>query len=161
MPIRAVLDTSALVPAQQRHQLQQLAMSEVGLYTGIWSPWIIAELNRVLTWRWIKDPPPGRVRNDLSDANERRCAQAAKTMMEVLLATFELVNPRPPYPPPWEQLDDAWDVPVWAAAVESHAQYVVSENTEDFPPPDADGRHACQGITYMTGQDFLTMLLGA
>ena len=88
MTIRAVLDTSALVPAQQRHHLQQLAMSEVGLYTGIWSPWIIAELNRVLTWRWIKDPPPGRVRNDLSDANERRCAQAAKSMMEVLLATF-------------------------------------------------------------------------
>lgn len=98
--IRAVIDTSSLVPARQRRELQQAA--QLGAFTAIWSPWIIAELNRVLVWRWIKDPPPDLPTNDLSDANERRCAEAAKLMMQWLLPRFELINPLPPYPPAWE-----------------------------------------------------------
>jgi hypothetical protein len=37
--------------------------------------------------------------------------------MEILLVTtnWELVDPRPPYPPAWETLDDVWDHPIWAA----------------------------------------------
>lgn len=42
MPLRAVLDTSALVPTAQREDLQALA--QAGLYIGIWSPWIIVYL---------------------------------------------------------------------------------------------------------------------
>ncbi len=49
MAIRAVIDTSSLVPSLLRKELQQLAAS--GAFTAIWSPWIIAELNRVLVWR--------------------------------------------------------------------------------------------------------------
>jgi hypothetical protein len=64
--IRAVLDTSALVPSRVRRELQ--AAAQAGLYVGYWSPWIIAELNRVLTWRWIQRASPP----DLSRANERR-----------------------------------------------------------------------------------------
>ena len=45
-----------------------------GGFTAIWTPWIIAELNRVLVWRWIKDHTNG----DLSAANERRSSQSAK-----------------------------------------------------------------------------------
>jgi hypothetical protein len=41
MVIRAVLDTSALVPAVQREDLQALAQAR--LYQGIWLPWIFAE----------------------------------------------------------------------------------------------------------------------
>jgi len=130
--IRAVLDTSALFPAALREDLQSLA--QAGLFVGIWSPWIIAELNRVLTWRWIR-----RADGDLSRANERDCSRAAKRMMEVLLATFEMVQPQPPYPPAWESLADVSDQPIWAAAKSGGARYVVSGNTRHFPPRDEAG----------------------
>ncbi|HEY7020178.1 MAG TPA: PIN domain-containing protein [Ktedonobacterales bacterium] len=156
--IRAVLDTSSLVPARLRRDLQQA--EQLGSFTAIWSPWIIAELNRVLVWRWIKHPPPGRLANDLSDANERRCAEAAKVMMQWLLPSFEVVNTLPPYPPVWEQLTDAWDHPVWAAAKVGGAQYVVSENSHDYPPSQSDGRHVYEGIEYLGGEVFLARLAG-
>lgn len=154
--IRAVIDTSSLVPSRLRRDLQQAA--QLGAFQAIWSPWIIAELNRVLVWRWIKDPPTGRTHNDLSEANERRCGEAAKLMMEWLVASFELVNPRPPYPPAWERLADLWDHPIWAAAKASGAQCVVSENTHDYPPRQEDGRHVYDGIEYLTGDAFLARL---
>lgn len=118
--IRAVIDTSTLVSARLRRDLQQAA--QLGSFTAIWSPWIIAELNRVLVWRWIKHAPPGRKANDLSDANERRCSQAAKLIMEWLIPTFEVVNPQPAYPVAWERLVDVWDYPIWAAAKVNGAQ---------------------------------------
>lgn len=79
-------------------------------------------------------------------------------MMQLLITSFELVNPRPPYPPVWSTLADTWDHPIRAAAMASNARYVVSENTADFPPPQADGRHRYQGIEYIKGADFLTHL---
>lgn len=155
-PIRAVIDTSSLVPSRLRRELQQAA--QLGAFTAIWSPWIIAELNRVLVWRWIKDPTPSRSRNDLSDANERRCSEAAKVMMQWLLPTFEVVSPVPPYPPVWETLTDQWDHPIWAAAKLGLAHYVVSENTQDYPPVQTNGRHVYEGITYIGGDAFLALL---
>src|SRR5207248_687760 len=96
-------------------------------FTGIWSPWIIAELTRVLTWQWV-------MRHGSTPAEWRRCGESCKKMMEILLPTFELVTPLPPYPIAWASLEDQWDLPVWAAAVEGHAEYVISENIRDFPP---------------------------
>ena len=139
-----------------RRELQQAA--QLGLFTAIWSPWIVAELNRVLVWRWIKDPPPGRAQDDLSAANERRCGQMANRMMEWLLPSFELVTSLPPYPPPWHGLTDRWDHPIWAAAVTSGAQYVISENTRHYPPRQTDGRHVYQGVEYLRGRAFLNRL---
>jgi hypothetical protein len=46
-PPRAVLDTSVLVPPGLRRGFQQSAVN--GDFVALWSPWIIAELNRVLT----------------------------------------------------------------------------------------------------------------
>jgi hypothetical protein len=129
-----------------RRALHAAAVAE--LFVGIWSPWIIAELNRVLTWDWIQR----------SRGNEQACSMAAKRMMELLLPTFELINPLPPYPTAWPELKDVWDEPVWAAAVGGHASHVVSENTQDFPPLDASGRHRYQGIEYIRGADFLSLL---
>jgi len=149
-PLRAVLDTSSLYSPRLRRELQQAA--QLDLFVGVWSPWIIAELNRVLTWQWIEYSG-----GDTSRPNERRCSEAAKTMMELLLATFELVNPRPPYPPAWDKLGDEWDLPIWAAAVEGRARYVVSENSSDFPPA-REGRHTHEGIEYVTGRAFLDLL---
>ena len=114
MAIRAVIDTSSLVPFELRRSLQEAA--QLGVFVGIWSPWIIAELNRVLVWRWIKDPPASLARDDLSRANEKRCGVAAKQMMTLLLSSFELVNPHVPYPPMWEALTDEWDHPIWAVS---------------------------------------------
>jgi hypothetical protein len=150
---RAVIDTSVLFVPRLRATLQELALE--GAFTALWSPWIIAELNRVLVWQWITE----RTGGDLSRANQRKCSQAAKKMMTLLLGAFEVVNPRPPYPMAWEQLTDLGDHPVWAAAVQGHAQYVVSNNTQDYPPRQPDGRYSHQGIEYMSRDDFVALVL--
>ena len=152
MPDRAVIDTSSVVSPRHRRGLQRAA--EAGACVAIWSPWIIAELNRVLVWRWIRQSD-----GDVSVANRSRCADAAKAMMEILLATFELVAPLPPYPTAWETLRDPWDHPIWAAAKTGGAAYVVSENCRDFPPSGPDGRHVFEGIEYLSAEAFLTLLV--
>lgn len=43
--VRAVVDTSSLVGYALRRDLQQAA--QIGVFNAFWSPWIIAELNRV------------------------------------------------------------------------------------------------------------------
>jgi hypothetical protein len=126
--------------------LQQAA--QLGAFVGIWSPWIIAELNRVLTWRLI-------AKNGTEDRSQRECSKSAQAMMEILLPSFELVPALPPYPPAWESLADQWDVPIWMAAKESRAKYVVSENTRDYPPRDDNGRHIYEGIEYLSGRTLL------
>lgn len=152
--IRAVLDTSALFSPRLRQQLQEADVQ--GLYKGIWSPWIIAELNRVLVWQWIRQRADG----DTSTVTERACSRAAKVMMEILLPTFELVAPLPPYPPAWPSLNDVCDYPIWAAAVTGQANYVVSENIRHCPPRQSDGRYVYQGIEYIRGQAFLDLIVG-
>lgn len=79
-------------------------------------------------------------------------------MMQLLIPAFELVDPRPSYPPAWPALTDQWDHPIWAAAVEGGASYVISENTSDFPPSQADERHVYNGIEYLRGAKFLARL---
>ncbi len=144
------------MPPGLRRELQQAA--QLGAFAALWSPWIIAELNRVLTWLWIKQPRPGFAPGDLSAANNRDCSLAAKTMMQLLITSFELVDPRPPYPPAWPTLTDDWDHPIWAAAAEGDARYVVSENTRDFPPRQPDGRHLYGAVEYLRGRAFLDRL---
>jgi hypothetical protein len=110
-------------------------------------------LNRVLVWRWLE-----RTSSDTSAANERACAASAKRMMDYLIATFTTVDPKPPYPLPWEGLADVWDHLVWAAAKASGAGYVISENTRHYPPRGIDGRHTHEGIVYIGGHSFLALL---
>ncbi|HXT36076.1 MAG TPA: hypothetical protein VN837_10895, partial [Chloroflexota bacterium] len=59
-PYRAVIDTSVLFAPSLRAELQELAFQ--GMFVAVWSPWIIAELDRVLVWQWITD----RTHGDLS-----------------------------------------------------------------------------------------------
>src|SRR5271165_6426913 len=80
LPLRAVIDTSVLFSPRLRAELQELAFQ--GAFIAIWSPWIIAELDRVLVWQWITE----RTQGDLSPANQRACSQAAKRMMTLLLS---------------------------------------------------------------------------
>lgn len=149
--IRAVTDTSSLFSERHRRALEQAA--KAGRFAGIWSPWIVAELNRVLTWHWIAQSG-----GDLSAVNRRRCGEAAKAMMAIMLPTFELVAPLPPYPPAWESLRDASDEPIWAAAKIANADYVVSENRRHYPPPGSDGRRTYDGIEYLPADAFLALL---
>lgn len=147
--IRAVIDTSSLFPPRLRTELQQAA--QLGAFTAIWSPWIIAELNRVLTWSWVR-------RHGASTGSQRRCGSAAGQMMEYLLASFEIVDPKRPYPPPWTQLADESDHSVWAAAKLARAHYVISENSHHYPPKQGNGRHSYEGIEYLPGKAFLSLL---
>lgn len=162
-PWRAVLDTSTLYRPSLRRDLQRAAQQRA--FVGIWSPWIIWELTHVLTWHWAANVERQEQPNlqpagpRLTEARRRECATAARSMMELLLATFEMTQPTRPFPFAWPALTDPWDHPIWAAAVESHARFVVSENVRHFPPADSAGRHVYQGIEYMSGGAFLTRLL--
>lgn len=152
-PIRAVIDTSTLVHGELRRELQEQAA--LGQFIAIWSPWIVGELHRVLTWQWLAR------HRDFGDASWGACSRASKVMMELLISTFETVAPSPPYPDAWQGLIDPWDKPIWGAAKASAALYVISENTNDFPPSDDTGRRRWDGIEYTTGRQFLQLLTAA
>lgn len=81
--------------------------------------------------------------------------------MAILLPTFTTIAPVPPYPLAWETLRDQWDYPIWAAAKEGRARYVVSENSRDYPPALADGRHIHEDIEYMSARAFIATLTAA
>ena len=72
--VRAVLDTSTLFSAHWRRTFEQAA--RVGKFTAIWSPWIIAELNRVLVWRWARSEQGRSLSRQLASV-----PTSAKTMM--------------------------------------------------------------------------------
>jgi len=120
----AVLDASALVGAKNRIALQ-IAMNR-RQFIGIWSPWIIEEMARTLTWHWARQ-------RGISVEAKHALSVSAKLMMDILTDTFIAVDPKPPHPPAWPELRDAGDWPIWATAKLAEARYVVSENTRDFP----------------------------
>ncbi|GAC1325719.1 MAG: hypothetical protein NVSMB22_15880 [Chloroflexota bacterium] len=78
-------------------------------------------------------------------------------MMAVLLPSFELVNPLPPYPDAWEGFPDRWDHPVWAAAITSSAEYIVTTDMKHAPRPDPaqNNKRIYQGIEYLNPREFL------
>jgi len=79
----------------------------------------------------------------------------AKIAMSHLESTLHVISPTVPHPLAWPTLRDSGDHPVWAAAVTASVDYIVSDNTKDFPPRDAQGRARYQGITYITFKDFI------
>ena len=145
MPPRAVIDTSTLYSAGNRKAVTRLAAE--GTLVAIWSPWIVAELVRILTLAWIE-------RHGDSPVSRRRCSAAARVMMLAMEPNFLVVAPRLPYPPSWPDPDPG-DEPIWAAARSAGANYVVSENHHDFPPRDASGQHIYDGIEYLGCAEFL------
>jgi hypothetical protein len=143
----AVIDTSVLVSNTNREHLVTAALEN--LYRPIWSPWIIAELNRVMTWNWVRN----------KGLKEReQCSRRYKDMMSVLAGAFTCVDPKPPWKQAWTELTDTDDLPIWSTAKFVGADYVVSANTGDFPPQDASGRHVWEGIEYIQVSEFLTRI---
>jgi PIN domain len=120
-------------------------------FRPVWSEWIIAETWRVLAWRWLADH--GR-------ADQEGLARAANRMLRRLLRVMHLVSVRAFVgPAPWPGLRDEDDAPIWATAVAAGARYVVSHNTDDFPPL-VQGRHVYAGIEYLTAIEFVEDVLG-
>lgn len=147
-PPRALLDASALYGPTNRRELQQAAAA--GLFVGYWSPWIVEELARNLTADYYRTRPYGtQTRRTLSGLSKR--------MMAFLIASFTMVDPKPPFPEAWLDADPG-DDHVWAAAVAAGVAYVVSENTRHFPPAVGSGRHEWNGITYLTPADFFALV---
>jgi len=114
--------------------------------TVFWSPWVIGELYRTLTWDWIKH---GR-------GSESECSASSKRMMRVMLLYFRTVDPEPPFDV--AACPDPDDMPIWKAAVQLQAHYLVSNNTNDFPPRGASGRHTYQCVEWITAADLLFLL---
>jgi len=145
----AVVDTSALVSASTRRRL--ILAAQENLCKLYWSPWIIAELTRVLTVHWIE-------RHGTSKQSLITMSKASKTMMTWLTTFFDIADPKPPWEKAWPALSDADDLPIYTTASRIKANFVVSENTRDFPPLDKLGRHIWNGIEYIHPQEFLARL---
>lgn len=124
----------------------------MGLFVPVWSPWIIGELYRVLTWDWAKE-------NGVSNIQRHRCSESADKMMAHLEPYWTLTSSAQPWPATWPELHDQWDIPILATAITGHARYVVSDNTEDFPPANADGHHVFRDIEYVPSRVFLYDIL--
>ena len=152
---RAVLDSSVLVPHWSRRALQRIASEPARWYTPVWSEWIVAETWRILTFRWLTSGSDG-----LAAPDETRLRQTATAMMRHLLQVMELVTVRGyTGPPPWPELTDPDDAPVWQTAIIGRARSVVSHNTRHFPPL-VDGRHEYGGVEYLTAIEFIEERLG-
>jgi len=151
---RAVLDTSVLVPTWSRLLLSTLADARPILYTPVWCEWIIAETWRVLTVRRLRRLPA------ITIADERQLSTSANAMLTALLQVMTFESVVPPFDPAWPMASDANDLPIWSAAVRSGARFVVSHNLHDFPPRDADGLCAYDGVEFITVANFVGEILG-
>jgi hypothetical protein len=128
--------------------------AENGYVQLIWSPVLIAEVNRLRTWLWIQSHP-----STSSTRQWAELSQAAKQFMLRVHPVFETVDDRAPNELLWtDKPRDRWDIPLWNAAIRSGADYVVTENLRDGPPPGADGVRRHQGIVFIHPTDFLALL---
>jgi PIN domain len=147
--IVAVLDTSVLYGNTSRRALVEAIRQ--GRFDGVWSPHVIGELYRVLTIRWLR-------KNGFGAASLADLSRVSKDMMDVLLAALTLVDTGPTAHEPPITLSDADDFHLVRAARLAGAGFVVSANTNDFPPTNAQGRHVFQGIEFIECAPFLARL---
>jgi predicted nucleic acid-binding protein len=141
---RAVLDTSVLVPDRVRRAL--VAAARADQFEGIISPHIIGELYRVLTVIGIR-----RARG-FSPALGRQLSRDSKALMSILLNDFELWNTEPPYDPP--VTSDPDDHHLMLAARRAQAQFVVSNDDNNYPSADSMGLHVVDGIEFLSSNSF-------
>jgi len=149
-----VIDSCVLI--EQHRWLDPIVLSaQAGYVVPIWSPCIIAEANRVLTWLWIRRQPPGLS----TTAAKRTLSEDAHRWFSRVSPVFESVDDRPPFEPMWTpDPKDPYDAPVWTAAVRGKAHFVVTANLEDGPPPDENAVQRYGGILYIHLDRFLPLL---
>jgi hypothetical protein len=137
-----------------------IAAAKNGRVTIIWSPLIITEVSRLLTWRWIK-----RHGDELSEWARRQCSVDLKRWYEQVAVHFHVVEDRPPLEPMWTDVPrDPWDQPVWTAAVRTKAIFpgsvvlVITSNLRDGPPVDQDGLRRFQEITFVSPDEAIQII---
>ena len=147
--IVAILDTDVLFGTTSRIALVEAARQ--GRFDGVWSPHIIGELYRNLTIRWLR-------KHGFDSESLAKLSRASKAMMDVLLRALSLVDTGPTEDEPPITLRDIDDLHLVRAARLSGAGFVVSNNTHDFPPPDASGKHIFEGTEFITYPELLDKL---
>jgi len=149
-PLRALIDTCVF----PLHALKAFILAQqAGHIELLWSQWIIAETHRLLTSLWIERHLKSGGTWD--SPAKRRLSRDAHTWHRLVAPAFEVIEDRPPLEPAWTTpLPDEYDWPVWTAAVRGRAQYLVTANLRDGPPPDPSGTRHWQGITYVHPDEF-------
>ncbi len=79
-------------------------------------------------------------------------------MMDLLLRALSLVDTGPAEDEPAIPLRDIDDFHLVRAARLSGAGFIVSNNTRDYPPLDARGKHTFEGVEFVTYAGFLDEL---
>ena len=128
-PLVGVVDTSVLVSRRDIEPIAEAARD--GYVIPVWSPCIISEAVRVLTWRWLRSRlhEPRTPRDDtlLTRQLEAACSRDAKVWFGIMTEIFRVVVDRPPDELAWSpEVRDPWDLPIWNAAVRSRADFVVT-----------------------------------
>jgi predicted nucleic acid-binding protein len=117
----AQLDTCVLVPSYLRDVLLQIA--EHGVYRGLWSSEILAELHRTVHARLVVR---GNDEQTAAAYVERLLRQMETAFPDALVENWEPLLPTIHIP-------DPNDRHVVAAAVVGRADVIVTENRKDFP----------------------------
>jgi hypothetical protein len=117
--------------------------ARAGYVRPIWSPLIISEVNRLLTWMWLQ-----RRGTELSTAAWQACSADAKRWFTIMTAVFQVIDDCPPPEETWDSPRDTWDVPIWSAAKRSGAHVIVTANLRDGPPTDRQGRQVFEGVIW-------------
>ena len=155
LPLVAVVDSCVFLRWTQLRRL--IDSARAGYVVLVWSPLIIAEVNRLLTWWWIEHKGGGR----FDAAARRRCSADLKKWFSIMTGVFHVVEDHPPPEPLWtDRPRDPWDEPVWTAAVRARrtfragGTFVVTANLKDGPPTDEHGIRHHGGIVYMHPERF-------
>jgi len=151
-PLRVVLDSCVFPRRTWMDPI--LDSARAGHIRLFWSPSIISEVNRLLTWLWLENHG-GR----LTDASWRQCSLTAKAWFGHMTRVFHVVEDCPPHESPWTLVPrDEDDAPIWTTAVRARAHVVITENLKDGPPANDEGLHLYQGILYVHPNDFCHLL---
>lgn len=149
LPFRVVVD-ACVFPRTRGWIGPILDAAKAGYIIPYWSPLIIAESNRVLTWLWLK-----RRGGDFSEPSWERCSVDFKRMFARLTEVFRVVEDCPTASPPWDEPSDPWDIPIWTAAKRCEAHFIITANLTDGPPPNAEGDQKFEDITFIHPDQFL------
>lgn len=152
----AVFDTSVLFPERMRKNLLEAA--RLRLCYGVWNPWIISELFRTLTVRWLQHAHASGGLETSHDfvRQQEAMSRASARMMRRMIALLRC-HDTPTGALSWPGADPD-DDPILALALAVHAEYIVSENASDFPPQNTDGEHVFEGIRYVRADEFLARI---
>lgn len=145
--IIAVIDACVF---PRRSWLDPLLLSaREGYIVPFWSPCIITEVNRFLTWQWLR-----LYGGDQSPASWRACSADSKKWFSIMTSVFRVVDDCPPAEPVWDSPRDAWDIPLWSAAKRCDARFIVTANLKDGPPADENGLRIFEGVTWIHPEAF-------